>query len=88
VTARRALAALACGTALAACASPEATRTRGGGPGADPGNRSGVVLMHEGARPYHDTPRLIAPYGFDDLAAGRQADRPSTDARDPGPGTR
>ncbi|MCL6640130.1 MAG: hypothetical protein K6T92_02040 [Candidatus Rokubacteria bacterium] len=61
--------------AATACTSPEATRQRGGGPGADPGNRGQVVLMHEGSRPYHDTPRLIEPYGYTDLEAGRQAHR-------------
>jgi hypothetical protein len=45
--------------AAAACTSPEATRMRGGGPGADPGNRTAVVEMHEGSKPYHDTPRLV-----------------------------
>ena len=44
---------------VAGCASPEATRMRGGGPGADPGNRRPVVMLHEGAEPYHGTPRLI-----------------------------
>ncbi|MDP2398793.1 MAG: hypothetical protein Q8M53_10605 [Burkholderiales bacterium] len=44
---------------LAACTSPEATRTQGGGPGGDTGNRPEVVRMHEGSRPYHDTPRLV-----------------------------
>jgi hypothetical protein len=44
---------------LTACASPEAIRTRGGGPGADTGNRTTDVRMHEGSRPYWDTPRLI-----------------------------
>ena len=42
--------------ALAACASPEALRTRGGGAGADIGNRRAVVQFHDGAEPYHDTP--------------------------------
>lgn len=42
--------------AVAACTSPEATRERGGGPGADPGNRDVIVEMHEGAEPYHATP--------------------------------
>jgi hypothetical protein len=42
----------------AGCASPEAERVRGGGPGADPGNRGTVVWMHEGADPYYGTPRL------------------------------
>ena len=41
---------------LAACTSPESRRVRGGGPGADVGNRTPVVHMHEGARPYHGTP--------------------------------
>jgi hypothetical protein len=44
---------------LAACNSPEATRTQGGGPGGDTGNRPAVVRMHEGSRPFHDTPRLV-----------------------------
>jgi hypothetical protein len=50
------------GTALwlllgaAACASPEATRTRGGGPGADPGNHDRVARLHAGATMYYRTP--------------------------------
>jgi len=44
---------------LAACSSPEATRTQGGGPGGDTGNRPEFVRMHEGSRPYHETPRLV-----------------------------
>jgi len=59
--------------ALAACDSPEATRTRGGGPGADVGNRDKVVEMHEGSRPSWETPHIIeskhAPIG-----TARQAD--------------
>ena len=44
-------------TALgSACASPEAARTRGGGPGADPGNHGAVVQLHAGAKIYHKTP--------------------------------
>jgi hypothetical protein len=42
--------------ALGACASPEATRVRGGGPGADIGNRAGVIEMHEGSVIYANTP--------------------------------
>jgi hypothetical protein len=34
---------------FAACSSPETTRTRGGGPGADVGNRDKFVQMHEGS---------------------------------------
>ena len=52
-----ALAALAL---LAACDSPEASRTMGGGPGADTGNRPAEVRMHEGSDPFEKTPRLIA----------------------------
>lgn len=44
---------------LAACNSPEATRVQGGGPGGDTGNRPEIVRMHEGSRPYYDTPRLL-----------------------------
>ena len=46
-------------TALAGCASPETTRTRGGGPGGDVGNRSHDVKMHEGSNPYWKTPERI-----------------------------
>lgn len=45
--------------ATAACDSPEAARTRGGGPGADTGNRKAVVLMHEGSKPFARTPQVI-----------------------------
>jgi hypothetical protein len=45
--------------AIAGCASPEASRVRGGGPGADTGNRPAVVKMHEGSRPFWDTPDRI-----------------------------
>ena len=45
--------------ALAACDSPEATRTQGGGPGGDTGNRPPIVRMHEGSRPFEDTARLV-----------------------------
>jgi len=31
-------------------------RTRGGGPGADIGNRDAVVQLHEGSRPFYGTP--------------------------------
>jgi hypothetical protein len=51
---------LALAAALAACASPEARRTRAGGPGGDVGNRRAVVQMHEGAHPYWRTPDLLA----------------------------
>ncbi|HEV2671844.1 MAG TPA: hypothetical protein VGU74_12170 [Gemmatimonadales bacterium] len=42
---------------LAACAaSPEASRTRSGGPGADPGNHAAVVQIHAGNKIYYKTP--------------------------------
>jgi hypothetical protein len=50
---------VALGLCLAACASPEATRSRGGGPGADVGNRKETVRMHEGSRPFEGTPKII-----------------------------
>jgi hypothetical protein len=46
---------------LAACASPEAARTRGDGPGADVGNHRTPVEIHAGANPYHDTPCVTEP---------------------------
>ena len=50
---------LLCAGALAGCSSPEAGRARGGGAGADVGNRDPVVEMHEGSRIYYDTPCLL-----------------------------
>jgi hypothetical protein len=41
---------------LAACASPEASRVRGGGPGADPGNHDRITELHSGAQMYYRTP--------------------------------
>ena len=58
---------------IAGCASPEATRTRGGGPGADVGNRGPVINMHEGSRPFYQTPELISAK-HPPLEAARQAD--------------
>lgn len=45
--------------AAAACASPEAARTRGDGAGADVGNRDPLVTMHGGSRIYYGTPCLL-----------------------------
>ena len=59
---------------LAACDRPEAERTRGGGPGADVGNRGTEVLMHEGSRPYSGTPRL-APGQPASTESANEADR-------------
>ena len=43
---------------IAAC-SPEATRSRGSGPGGDTGNRSGVPQIHGTINPYYETPRYL-----------------------------
>ena len=60
-------------TLVVACSSPEATRLRAGGPGADVGNRKAVVRMHEGSQPYWRTPRgaVVRP----SLEPAHQADR-------------
>lgn len=39
-----------------ACASPEATRTRGGGPGGDIGNHDPMIQIHGPVNPYFETP--------------------------------
>ena len=60
--------------AVAACASPETGRLRGGGQGADTGNRTKVVRMHEGADPFYKTPKLIRSQP-PPLASARHADQ-------------
>jgi len=48
---------------LAACESPEASRHRGMGPGADVGNR-GRMDLHSGSEIYYGTPVVVsAPKG-------------------------
>ena len=59
---------------VAACASPETGRTRGGGPGADPGNRGTVLRLHEGAKPFENTPKKI-PTKNPPLEPASQADQ-------------
>jgi hypothetical protein len=59
---------------VSGCTSPEVSRTRGGGPGADLGNRSSIVRMHEGSNPFEDTPKLI-PTKSPPLEPARQADQ-------------
>jgi hypothetical protein len=58
---------------LVGCASPETARTRGGGPGADVGNRSKFVEMHEGSQPFWNTPKII-PAKHPPLDPANQAD--------------
>jgi hypothetical protein len=67
---------LVAGTGLA-CNSPEATRTRGGGPGADLGNHPrGPVELHAGARMYAGTPTSGKGIGTRALIGGtEQADQ-------------
>lgn len=60
---KRVLIGLVGASIVSACSSPEAERSRGGDRGADTGNRGAVVLMHEGAKPFHDTPHLIPMEG-------------------------
>ena len=57
---------------LAGCTSPEANRARGSGPGADVGNRSEIVEMHEGSKPFYETPSII-PTTHPPLAPADQA---------------
>ena len=57
---------------LGGCASPEAARTRGGGPGADPGNRRARIEMHGGSDQFWKTPDLI-PADHVPLEPARQA---------------
>jgi hypothetical protein len=55
------------------CTSPEATRSRGAGRGADVGNRRATVEMHEGSRPFWNTPDRIRRE-HPPLEPARQAD--------------
>jgi len=53
---RRSLVVLVVAGTTLGCTSPEATRTRAGGPGADVGNHPrGPVQLHAGARMYYGT---------------------------------
>ena len=71
---RALLAAVLAATLLAACTSPEATRMREGGQGADVGNRRQIVRLHEGSRPYWSAPRIAGVRG-PSLEPASQADR-------------
>lgn len=72
--------ALALAATLTACTSPEATRMRAGGPGADVGNRGPVVQMHEGSRPYWRTPNLLAG-GVPESDRSRRTEAPAASPR-------
>jgi hypothetical protein len=60
---KRFLLLIAATAGLCGCTSPESTRSRAGGPGADTGNRGETVRMHEGSKPYAGTPRIIPAEG-------------------------
>ncbi len=47
------------GAMMVAACSPEGSRTRSGGQGADTGNRGLSVEMHGQRNPYFETPRLV-----------------------------
>jgi hypothetical protein len=59
---------------LTACESPEASRARGGGPGADVGNHGRVADMHAGSWMFYRTPDKIGGRG-PDLEPARQSQR-------------
>jgi hypothetical protein len=61
-----------CAAGLTGCVSPESTRTRGGGPGADSQNRPANVKMHEGSRPFWETP-LVIDDEYPELESAQQA---------------
>jgi hypothetical protein len=67
----------------AACTSPEATRQRAGGPGADTGNRGAQVQMHGGSQPYWNTPRRLAEALRAPAVTARQDQRPAAPAASP-----
>jgi hypothetical protein len=58
---------------VSGCVSPETTRTRGHGPGADVGNRRQTVKLHEGSDPFWKTPDRIGSEQHPPLAPARQA---------------
>ena len=60
--------------ALVACTSPEATRQRAGGPGADVGNH-GRVELHDGANPYAGTPIVMPQVRGSEVVAASPAGR-------------
>jgi hypothetical protein len=83
---KRAVAILFAAAALSGCTSPEATRQRGGGPGADVGNRPAQVKMHEGSRQYYKTPVRIGTEA-PPLAPSEQARTLSLPGRTSGDGS-
>jgi hypothetical protein len=68
-----ALSMLLIGAAVSGCVSPETTRRRGEGPGADVGNRRQTVKLHEGSDPFWETPDRLPIEQRPPLAPARQA---------------
>jgi hypothetical protein len=69
---RGVVALLVAGLAVA-CTSPESTRSRGGGPGADVGNHPrGPVELHAGARMFAGTPTSGKTIGRHALIGGTE----------------
>ena len=54
---------------LAACTSPEATRQRAGGSGADVGNKRDSLELHAGNNPYAGTPIVIPQLSGPEVSA-------------------
>jgi hypothetical protein len=71
----RPLLAVAFAAGLIGCDSPEVSRTRGGGPGADVGNR-GRVDLHGRSEIYYQTPLRIS-----ELARGGAPGRPGSPSK-------
>jgi hypothetical protein len=69
---RLVLAMLISAAIVVGCRSPETSRVRGQGPGADIGNRAPVVKMHEGSNPFWGTPEYI-PFEHPPLTPAGQA---------------
>jgi hypothetical protein len=73
---KRVLCVLVVACVVTACTSPEARRTRGGGPGADVGNRpagTAAVAMHGGSDPFWKTPDRLDGVKSMPLDPARQA---------------
>jgi hypothetical protein len=64
---------IGCAAVAAGCVSPETTRTRGDGPGADVGNRAARVKLHEGSDPFWKTPERMPGIQHPPLEPARQA---------------
>ncbi len=64
---------MACTVSATGCVSPETTRSRGNGAGADVGNRTSRVQLHAGSDPFYKTPDRIGREQHPPLNSARQA---------------